>query len=299
MARISFIGLGNMGAPMSINLIKSGHDLSVFDVFAQSMESVVAEGAHAAKSAVESAQNVDFIFSMLPGGKHVKDLYLGQSGLLKSIAGSKTVVIDSSTIETETAKLIASYAIENGCSFVDAPVSGGVGGAKAGTLAFMVGGCDKDYQLVKPILECMGKNIFHAGDIGAGQSAKACNNMLLGIMMAGTAEVLNMGNRIGLDPSTLSDIMKNSTGSNWALQSYNPAPGVMDNVPSSNNYAGGFRVDLMHKDLGLAMELSRSSESPTPLGSNAYALYSLHKSKGAGGLDFSSILELYLDNKTD
>jgi len=168
-----------------------------------------------------------------------------------------------------------------------------VGGAQAGTLAFMVGGEQAQFDKALPVLECMGKNIFHAGDHGAGQIAKACNNMMLAILMAGTCEALNMGMKNGLDPKVLSDIMKQSSGNNWALQVYNPVPGVMENVPSSNQYKGGFVVDLMFKDLGLAMNLSQLSSSPTPMGSAARGLFNLHKEQGNGGLDFSSLIKLY------
>lgn len=295
MATIGFIGLGNMGGPMAINLAKAGHSVKAFDLSQEAVQKVVAEGAQAAASAVEAAQGSEFVVTMLPAGKHVEGLFVTGDQPLFDVVADGALIIDSSTIDAETAKRVAAVGAERGISFIDAPVSGGVGGAVAGTLAFMVGASEEQFNKAKPILDCMGKNIFHAGDNGAGQIAKACNNMMLSILMAGTAEALNMGIKNGMDPAVLSEIMKQSSGNNWALQVYNPVPGVMEGVPSSNNYQGGFQVDLMYKDLGLAMDLSQQSASPTPMGSQARALYNLHKAKGNGGLDFSSILRLYQD----
>ena len=233
---------------------------------------------------------------MLFRSAHVQALYLTGDAPLLDLVSDNALIIDSSTIDGATAQKVSAAAAERGLSFIDAPVSGGVGGAIAGTLAFMVGATDEQFAKAKPILECMGKNIFHAGQSGAGQIAKACNNMMLSILMAGTSEALNMGMKNGLDPAVLSEIMKQSSGNNWALQVYNPVPGVMDGVPSSNNYQGGFQVDLMYKDLGLAMELSQQSNAPVPMGSAARSLFSLHKAKGNGGLDFSSVFKLYQDS---
>ncbi|MBY4675050.1 3-hydroxyisobutyrate dehydrogenase [Marinobacterium arenosum] len=296
MATIGFIGLGNMGGPMAINLVKAGHSVKAFDLFEEAMQRVVAEGAQAASSAVDAATDVDFLISMLPAGKHVEGLFVTGDQPLFDVVRKDTLIIDSSTIDAATAQRVSAAGAERGISFIDAPVSGGVGGAKAGTLAFMVGASDEQFSSAKPVLECMGKNIFHAGDHGAGQIAKACNNMMLAILMTGTCEALNMGIKNGLDPAVLSEIMKQSSGNNWALQVYNPVPGVMDGVPASNDYQGGFQVDLMFKDLGLAMDLSQQSASPVPMGSQARALFNLHKSKGNGGLDFSSVLKLYQDS---
>ncbi|OZG69784.1 3-hydroxyisobutyrate dehydrogenase [Hahella sp. CCB-MM4] len=299
MATIGFIGLGNMGGPMAINLAKAGHRVKAFDLYSEALVPVVEAGAVAAESAVDAAKEVDFLISMLPAGRHVEHLFVTGETPLFDVISEDTLIIDSSTIEAATAKRLSEIGTGRGLQFIDAPVSGGVGGAKAGTLAFMVGGSKEQYESAKPILECMGKNIFHAGDHGAGQIAKACNNMLLAILMTGTCEALNMGVKNGLDPAVLSEIMKQSSGSNWALQLYNPYPGVMEGVPSSNNYQGGFQVNLMFKDLGLAMDLSQQSSSPVPMGSQARALFSLHKAKGNGGLDFSSVLRLYQDENVD
>ncbi len=292
MSKIGFIGLGNMGGPMALNLLKAGHQLKVFDLSAKALETAAAEGADVADSAVAAVEGVDVVISMLPAGQHVQSLYLqGDAALFQHIK-PRTLVVDSSTIEVSIARELHASATQHGLVFVDAPVSGGVGGARAGTLSFMVGGEAAAFELALPLLSDMGKNIFHAGGAGAGQIAKCCNNMLLAIQMIGTAEALNMGVRNGLDASTLSEIMQQSSGNNWALQVYNPYPGVMPNVPAANDYQGGFQVNLMAKDLGLAMQLGQQSQSATPLGAHAKSLYDLHRVAGKGTLDFSSILKL-------
>ena len=293
MANIGFIGLGNMGGPMAANLAKAGHQVKAFDLSTEALDKAVQAGCMKVGSALEAIQEAEFIISMLPAGKHVHSLFISSEAPLFDHIPSGALVIDSSTIEADVARSIAHIANERDIEFIDAPVSGGVGGAQAGTLAFMVGAEKPQFEMALPILECMGKNIFHAGDHGAGQIAKACNNMMLAILMAGTCEALNMGMKNGLDPAVLSDIMKQSSGNNWALQVYNPVPGVMENVPSSNNYQGGFMVDLMFKDLGLAMNLSQLSSAPTPMGSAARGLFNLHKEQGNGQLDFSSLINLY------
>lgn len=295
MATIAFIGLGNMGGPMAANLAKAGHSVKAFDLSAQALAQAAEAGCQTADSAQDAVKGVDFVVSMLPAGKHVEGLFVTGDQPLFDLIDRNTLVIDSSTIDADTARRVAAAGAAKGIGFIDAPVSGGVGGAQAGTLTFIVGGSDAQFAQAKPVLECMGKNIFHAGDHGAGQVAKVCNNMLLGILMAGTCEALNMGMKNGLDPKVLSDIMKQSSGNNWALQVYNPVPGVMDGVPASRDYQGGFMVDLMFKDLGLAMEVSQQSASATPMGSAARALFNLHKSAGNGALDFSSLIRLYQD----
>lgn len=292
MSRFAFIGLGNMGAPMALNLLKAGHSLAVFDLSAQACAKLGAAGAHVAPSAVEAVRDCDVVISMLPASKHVESLYLGDEGLLQHI-GKGTLVIECSTIAPQSAVKVSQAARERGIRMLDAPVSGGTGGASAGTLTFIVGGSADDLEQARPILENMGKNVFHAGDAGAGQVAKICNNMLLGILMAGTAEALALGAANGLDPHVLSDIIAKSSGRNWATELYNPWPGVMPNAPASNDYAGGFGVDLMLKDLGLAAESAMASKASTPLGELARNLYAIHSGQGKGQLDFSSILELY------
>ncbi len=293
MAKIGFIGLGNMGGPMAINLVKAGHDVAVFDLSEQAMQALQEAGASAASSAVDAVKGAEFVISMLPAGKHVQGLYVTGDQPLFDHVSKDALVIDSSTIDAHTAKSVANSAQEQGLNFIDAPVSGGVGGATAGTLSFMVGASEQQFAKAKPILDIMGKNIFHAGVQGSGQVAKACNNMLLAILMSGTSEALNMGVNNGLDPKALSEIMRLSSGGNWALEVYNPYPGVMENAPASNDYQGGFQVDLMAKDLGLAMDLSEQSGSPTPMGTKANELFKEHSQAGNGALDFSSIINQY------
>ena len=292
MATIAFIGLGNMGGPMAINLVKAGHQVKAFDLSLEALATVKAEGAEVAASAADAATGADFVISMLPAGKHVLGLYLGEQGIAAQIK-SDALVIDCSTIDADSARKLGAGLAQQGIAFIDAPVSGGVGGAKAGTLTFIVGGSEADYQKAVPVLQGMGKNIFHAGAIGAGQVAKICNNMLLSILMVGTSESLQMGIDNGLDPKVLSEIMLKSSGRNWTLELYNPCPDVMANVPSSNNYQGGFMVDLMAKDLGLALEAATQSQSSTPMGALARNLYVAHQRAGHGKLDFSSIFKLF------
>lgn len=292
MATITFIGLGNMGGPMASNLLKAGHEVTVFDLSDDAVRTLVGEGAKSAATATEAADSADCVITMLPAGKHVEAVYLGDNGLLASLA-SKTLVIDSSTIAPETARKVAEAAVEKNIMFMDAPVSGGVGGAKAGTLTFICGGEKAAFDQARPILEGMGKNIFHAGPHGAGQIAKICNNMLLAILMSGTSEALALGVKNGLDPAVLSEIMKQSSGGNWALNVYNPWPGVMEAAPASRQYQGGFLVDLMNKDLGLAMDNAVQNHAAVPMGALARNLFELHASQGNGALDFSSIQRFY------
>ncbi|PXX97631.1 3-hydroxyisobutyrate dehydrogenase [Halomonas sp. LBP4] len=292
---IAFIGLGNMGAPMATNLIKAGHQVRVFDLVESAIQALEAEGATRAESAAAATRGAEVVISMLPAGAHVRGLYLGrdgEGGLLDAL-DHKPLIIEASTISPEDARLVGTAAAERGLTYLDAPVSGGVGGAKAGTLTFIVGGSEEGYAQAKPVLEGMGKNIFHAGEIGAGQVAKICNNMLLGILMSGTAEALALGVKNGMDPAVLSEIMKQSSGGNWALNVYNPWPGVMEGSAASRDYQGGFLTDLMAKDLGLAWELALGSKSTVPMGSQARNLFALHSAQGNGRLDFSSIQKLY------
>lgn len=291
MKHIAFIGLGNMGAPMALNLVKAGHRLSVFDLSPAAVGKLVEAGATAAIEAQTATAEADIVISMLPASAHVEALYLGEKGILPAIRAG-ALVIDCSTIAPQSARKLAQAAAARGLEMIDAPVSGGTAGAAAGSLTFIVGGNPAALDRARPVLAAMGQNIFHAGGSGAGQVAKICNNMMLGILMAGTAEALALGTANGLDPKVLSDIMSKSSGRNWALEVYNPYPGVMDNVPASRGYSGGFGVDLMLKDLGLAAEAALSSRASIPLGELARNLYALHSRAGAGGLDFSSILKL-------
>jgi 3-hydroxyisobutyrate dehydrogenase len=296
MSRITFVGLGNMGGPMAANLLKAGHELTVYDLAAPAVEAMVKAGAQGAESLAEAVRGAECVVTMLPAGKHVESVYLGDDGVLNAVS-ENTLLIDSSTIAPETSQKVAAAAAAKRLCFLDAPVSGGVGGAQAGTLTFICGGEAAVYERARPILADMGKNIFHAGPHGAGQVAKICNNMLLSILMAGTCEALALGVKNGLDPAVLSEIMKQSSGGNWALNVYNPWPGVMENVPASRNYQGGFLVDLMNKDLGLAFDNAVKNQAAIPMGSLARNLFQLHAQQGSGGLDFSSIQALFRGQK--
>lgn len=290
MATVAFIGLGNMGAPMAANLVRRGHDVSVFDLVPEAVRSLAAQGAKAAASAEQACSGAEFVISMLPAGEHVESLYLDQ-GLLDLVPAS-AILVDTSTIDADTARKLSVAASGRGKSMVDAPVSGGVAGAVKGTLSFMCGVADPEvFGKVKPLLLDMGKNVFLAGGPGAGQVAKACNNMLLSILMIGTSEALNLGAENGLDPVVLSDIMLASSGKNWVLEGYNPCPGLMANAPASRGYEPGFMSELMLKDLRLAMAAADDSKVVTPLGDLACALYNRHVSQGMGKKDFSSIFQ--------
>ena len=290
MAKVGFIGLGNMGGPMATNLVKAGHEVAVFDLSEAALQQLKSAGAAVAGSAAEAAAGADYVISMLPAGKHVAATYLGDAGLLAQL-DSSTTILDCSTIDAATARQVGEVAAELGIGFMDAPVSGGVAAAAAGTLAFMCGGSAEAFDKARLVLQDMGKNIFHAGPAGAGQVAKGCNNMLLAIHMIGSCEALEMGARNGLDPKVLSEIMLASSGRNWSLEVYNPYPGVMEGAPASNDYKPGFMVDLMVKDLGLALEIAEQSSFDNPMGQLAKELYGQHQQAGNGQLDFSSILQ--------
>ena len=296
MATVGFIGLGNMGGPMAKNLVNAGHAVTVFDLVPEACAELAEAGANVAPSAAAATENADYVISMLPAGKHVRSTYLGDNddGLLARL-NTQVTVLDCSTIDAETARAVGVAAADMGIGFMDAPVSGGVAAAAAGTLAFMCGGEAHTFGKARLILADMGKNIFHAGPAGAGQVAKGCNNMLLAIHMIGTAEALEMGARHGLDPAVLSEIMLASSGRNWSLEVYNPYPDVMESAPASKGYAPGFMVDLMVKDLGLAAEIASAAEFDNPMGQLARDLYQEHQQAGNGQRDFSSILEKLRD----
>lgn len=295
MSTVAFIGLGNMGGPMAANLIKAGFTVKVFDLVPAAMQTLAEQGALTANSACGAAAGADIVITMLPAGKHVRSLYVGDDnakGLIDVVAAG-TLLIDCSTIDADSARFVAKHAAEKDLAFIDAPVSGGTAGAAAGTLTFICGGSDSAFEQAQGVLNAMGGNIFHAGAAGAGQVAKICNNMLLSVLMVATSESLQMGIDHGLDPQILSDIMKVSSGGNWTLDKYNPCPGVMESVPSSNGYQGGFMVDLMVKDLGLSQEAALLSNSSTPMGALARSLYVNHAKQGNGKRDFSSIFEQF------
>jgi 3-hydroxyisobutyrate dehydrogenase len=290
--KIAFIGLGHMGAPMARNLLKAGHSLIVFDVLQGNVEALAGAGASAAKSAKEAAAHGELVITMLPSSPHVKSVYLGSEGVLAGVTRG-TTLIDSSTIDPHTAREVAASAEGRGNPMADAPVSGGTGGAEAGTLTFMVGSAADVFERIAPILRHMGKNIVHCGAAGTGQVAKICNNMLLGISMIGVSEAMNLGVALGIDPKVLAGIINTSSGRCWSSDTYNPYPGVMDNVPAARGYSGGFGTDLMLKDLGLAADAAKMSRQPVLMGALAQQLYQMFSAQGAGLQDFSAIINLY------
>lgn len=295
METIAFIGLGNMGAPMANNLLSAGLKVQVFDLVTELAKPLAAAGAKVCDSIEQVLMGADAVVTMLPAGEHVTAVYLGGNGCqgIVNYVGESTLLIDSSTIDPKSARLVAAKAKERGIDFADAPVSGGVAGASAGTLTFIVGGSEQAFIRAERVLKHMGKNIFHAGDSGCGQMGKICNNLMLGILMAGTCEALNLGIANGLDPKVLSNIMLQSSGRNWALELYNPCPGVMENAPASNHYQPGFMSKLMLKDLGLGLEAATQSQSSVPMGALARNLYAFHNMNGNQELDFSSLFEFY------
>ena len=293
--KIAFFGLGNMGGPMAANLVKAGFEVCAFDLQPASVQKAVDDGCSAASSEKEAVAGADFVISMLPNGAIAESLYIDGTGLLDLVEPS-ALLIDCSTVAASSSRRIGEEAKKRDIRAIDAPVSGGVGGAQAGTLAFMCGGEEADVEAAREVLVHIGANIFHAGASGAGQIAKICNNMLLAVHMIGTAESLQLGVDNGLDPAVLSEIMLKSSGCNWSLEKYNPYPGVMDGVPASRDYEGGFMVKLMQKDLGLAMEAALASHSSTPMGALANSLYGLHENAGGeqqADLDFSSIQQMF------
>jgi 3-hydroxyisobutyrate dehydrogenase len=290
--KIGFIGLGNMGAPMARNLLKADHRLVVFDVVREAVEKLGAVGAVAATSPKDAVAQAEMVITMLPSSPHVKAVYLSEDGVL---AGVRTgvVLVDSSTIDPHTAREVATVAAKQGNPMVDAPVSGGTGGAEAATLTFMVGGSEALYEQVRPVLAHMGKNIVHCGDSGNGQVAKICNNLVLAISMIGVSEAMTLGVSLGIDPKVLAGIINTSSGRCWSSDIYNPYPGVMQNVPAARGYTGGFGADLMLKDLGLATDAAKFAKQPVVMGALAQQLYQMMSARGEGGKDFSAIINLF------
>lgn len=291
--KIAFIGLGNMGNPMCRNLLKHGHSLKVYDVVPDLIKKLEKEGCEVATSAGECAKGVEVVITMLPSSPHVRSVYLGEYGVLRS-AKPGVPLIDSSTIDPLTSREVAMDAKAKGCPMVDAPVSGGVGGAEAGTLTFMVGGDAHDYEVTKPILLAMGKNIVHCGGAGNGQVAKICNNMMLAIEMIATSEGMTLAAKLGMDPKVFAAIANTSSGRCWSSDTYNPYPGVLENVPASRGYTGGFGADLMLKDLTLAADAARMAKQPVMLGALAQQIYQKHSNDGNGAKDFSSVILQYM-----
>ena len=288
MATIGFIGLGNMGAPMAANLAKAGHRVSGFDIVAGRAAALAAQGGRAAATTAEAAAAGEVVITMLPAGRDVRSVYLGDGGVLAH-AHKGALLIDCSTIDVETARTVAAAAAEAGFGMLDAPVSGGVVGAQTASLTFMVGGAVETFERGRPVLAAMGRTIVHAGPEGNGQAAKICNNMILGVSMIAVCEAFSLGEQLGLAAQTLFEISAKSSGQCWALTSYCPVPGPVPASPANRDYAPGFTAAMMLKDLRLAQQAAGASAAATPLGAAAANLYQLFVDEDAGGLDFSAI----------
>ena len=288
MTKIAFIGLGNMGGGMAANLVKAGHDVRAFDLFADALARAGAAGCAPYHSVREVVAGAEAVVTMLPNGKIVESVYADD---VIGHAPLSALLLDCSTIDVATAKRVAGAAIAAGYAMVDAPVSGGIAAANAGSLTFMVGGTDAAFARAEPILAAMGKAVIHAGAAGAGQAAKICNNMLLGASMIATAEAFVMAQKLGLDPQTFYDISSKASGQSWSMTSYCPVPGVGPQSPADNGYAGGFATALMLKDLRLAVDAARGAGADTPMGARAAELYQAFNDAGHGGLDFSAIIK--------
>jgi 3-hydroxyisobutyrate dehydrogenase len=289
MARVGFIGLGNMGLPMAANLIKAGHAVSGFDVNEDAGARLAAGGGTKAQSIAEACKDPEVMITMLPAGEHVREVYLGEGGVLAAVAPG-TLLIDSSTIDVETARQVAQAAQARGLAMIDAPVSGGVAGAQAATLTFMVGGEDDAFERARPLLEAMGKTVVHAGGPGNGQAAKICNNMILGASMIVVAEAFLLAEKLGLDAQKLFDISSKSSGQCWSMTSYCPVPGLVPTSPANRDYKAGFTAAMMLKDLKLAQAAARATRATTPLGAGAAAVYERFVDSGDGSVDFSGII---------
>lgn len=289
MARIGFIGLGNMGLPMAQNLLKAGHQVEGVDVNPAAIEKLKGAGGAVAETAKIAASRGDAVITMLPSGKEVREVYLGAGGIIEN-ANAGSLLIDSSTIDVETARAVAAAAEKKGLLMVDAPVSGGVGGAQAATLTFMVGGSAQAFARAQPILEKMGKTIVHAGGAGNGQAAKICNNMILGISMIAVSEAFVLAEKLGLDHQKLFDISSKSSGQCWSMTTYCPVPGPVPTSPANRDYAAGFTAAMMLKDLRLAQEAARAAKARTSLGAGAEKIYNDYVGSGEAGRDFSGII---------
>ena len=287
MATIAFIGLGNMGGPMAANLVKAGHKVVAFDLVAASRDQAMADGASVAESSVAAVKGADAVITMLPAGKHVLSVW---TDVIPSMS-KETLIVDCSTIDVESAKEAHTLAAKHGMASVDAPVSGGTGGAKGATLTFMCGGEDKAFAAAKPVLEKMGKRIVHCGGGGAGQAAKICNNMILGISMIAVGEAFALAEKLGLSHQALFDVASTSSGQCWSLTSYCPVPGPVPTSPANNDYKPGFASALMVKDLTLAQDAAKAAGAATPLGKHAQEIYKAFDAAGHGGVDFSGIIQ--------
>jgi len=287
--RIAFIGLGNMGGGMAANQARAGHAVAAFDLSAAALERAVTAGCVAADSVTAAVRDAEVVITMLPAGPHVLKVYSEQ---IIGVAPSSALLLDCSTIDVETARKVAGLAKEAGYAFADAPVSGGTMAADAGTLAFMVGCDEPDFPRIEAALEPMSRATFRAGDHGAGQAAKICNNMILGITMLGTCEAIALAEKLGLDPVKFFDIAAKSSGQSWSVTTYYPWPGPVPTAPSNRNYEGGFATAMMLKDLKLAQDAAAKSGASTPLGAQSEALFQLFDGLGHGGKDFSGILQM-------
>lgn len=291
MTAIGFVGLGNMGGPMAANLAKAGHAVTATDLSIGAIDRAVEAGCKRGDSVAATVSDADVVVTMLPAGTHVRSVYLEDYGILAN-AKENALFIDSSTIDVESARAVAKAATAKKFEMVDAPVSGGVGAATAGTLTFMVGGEAGSFEKAKSVLEGMGKNIFHAGDSGNGQVAKIANNMLLGITMIATCEAFNLAEKLGLDAQTFYDISSTASGQSWSMTSYCPAAGPVETAPSNRDYQPGFAAAMMLKDMRLAQEAAHAAKAATPLGAQSEALYALMESAGKDDLDFSGVMKL-------
>jgi len=291
MAEITFIGLGNMGLPMAKNLLKANHNVFGFDLVESQMKQFLEAGGREEENISSALQKSEIVISMLPSGKHVKGIYLGDDGIINN-APENLLLIDSSTIDVESSREVEKEANERNLNMLDAPVSGGVTGAEAGTLTFMVGGDAEAFKKAKEFLDIMGGNVIHAGQPGNGQVAKIANNMLLAISMIGTSEAFNLAENLGLDASTFFDIASTASGQCWSMTSYCPVPGPVPTSPANNDYKPGFSAALMLKDLRLSQEASSFSNSQTPLGQKATSIYEDMEKNGHDNLDFSGVIKL-------
>ena len=287
--KIAFIGVGNMGGPMAENLLKSGKEIKVFDVSNLMLEKAKEKGLEVATSIKDLInKEISIVITMLPEGKHSKEIYLGDNGIINKVT-KDCLLIDCSTIDIETSKEIGKAATDKGIMMIDAPVSGGVMGAQKAALNIMVGGSKEAFDRALPVLNIMGKNIYHAGEIGSGNGAKICNNMSLGITMIAASESLMLAKRLNIDIKKVHEIMKNASGNSWPISVYPPLPGLIEGTPSNNNYRPGFSAGMMNKDLKLANECARNVNAETPLGKMALQIYSKFCEDGNDSKDFSAI----------
>jgi 3-hydroxyisobutyrate dehydrogenase len=289
MATIGFIGLGNMGLPMAQNLVKSGYAVAGFDLSEYAAERLAVGGGTRANSVPDACTDAEIVITMLPAGEQVREVYLGAQGVLAAVAAG-TLLIDSSTIAVDTARQVAQAAESKGLAMIDAPVSGGVSGAQAASLTFMVGGPDEAFERARPVLEKMGKTIVHAGGAGNGQAAKICNNMILGASMIVVSEAFLLAEKLGLDAQKLFEISSKSSGQCWSMTSYCPVPGPVPTSPANRDYKAGFTAAMMLKDLNLAQAAARATRATTPLGAGAAAVYERFVDSGGGSVDFSGII---------